>query len=227
MMPTTLVLTFDQALDPKSAENANNYVVIGPKGHRIEILQAVYNPANMTVTLHPRERISIHWPYEMTVVGDSPAGVRSLEGQLLDGKDTGKPGSNFHLVLTWRQLVLRNVSLAFHARYHLLPRARHSPVPARPDRSLIDQPYAVRPSGGQIARRISSTSSVSVRGGPKFQPPRTTEHGGYTIGNQPGNGSGTIDSNQPGNGGGTAGDFRPNEAVSEDSRHQSARRTRR
>jgi hypothetical protein len=159
MMPTTLVLTFDQALDPKSAENANNYVVIGPKGHRIEILEAVYNPANMTVTLHPQERISIHWPYEMTVEGERSAGVRSVDGHLLDGKNTGKPGSSFHLVLTWRQLVLGNVSRAFQARYHILPRANRLTLPSRPERWPIDQPHAVRPSRSQIARRIA----VSLR----------------------------------------------------------------
>jgi hypothetical protein len=152
MVPTTPVLTFDQALDRATAENINNYVIVAPDGHRIRMSRAVYNPANLTVTLYPNERISIHRPYSLTVKGDGSKGVRSMSGQLLDGKGTGQSGSDFHLVLTWRQLVLGNVSRAFQARYHILPRAKHLTVPFRPERSPNDHRHPGRGSGSEIAR---------------------------------------------------------------------------
>ena len=60
MMPTTLVLTFDQALDPATAEDAHNYRIIGPHGRTIRVKSAVYDPTTLTVTLHPSRRINIH-----------------------------------------------------------------------------------------------------------------------------------------------------------------------
>jgi hypothetical protein len=58
------------------------------------------------VTLHPKQRISIHKTYELTVEGTAPHGVINTFGQLLDGTDTGKPDSDYHTSLTWRNLVL-------------------------------------------------------------------------------------------------------------------------
>jgi hypothetical protein len=63
-------------------------------------------------------------------------------------------------------------------------------------------------------RRTSSMASLVTRGGsvpvgPKFQPPWTTEHGGYTVGNQPGNGNGGPIGIQPGDGGGVVGTQAP------------------
>jgi hypothetical protein len=124
-MPTTLVLTFNQALDPASAEDARNYIITDPCGHRIKVLQAVYDPNKLTVTLHPAQRINVHYAYGFTVVGKGPKGLRNLSGQLLDGKHNGKPGSGYHLVLTWRQL-LGDVTIGFLIQYHVL--ARVSPA---------------------------------------------------------------------------------------------------
>jgi hypothetical protein len=41
MMPTTIVLTFDQALDAITAEDAKDYRIIGPAGRTIAIKKAV------------------------------------------------------------------------------------------------------------------------------------------------------------------------------------------
>jgi hypothetical protein len=122
-MPTTLVLAFDQPLDPTTAEDVKNYVILGPDGRRIGIGRAVYDPAGRTVTLHPGQRISIHHPYGMTVKGTGSKGLRSTAGQLLDGADAGQPSSDFRLKLTWRQLVLGDVSRGFLIKYHI--RSRH------------------------------------------------------------------------------------------------------
>jgi hypothetical protein len=54
------------------------------------------------------------------VNGQGPKGVRNANGALLDGKDTGDPGSDYHLSLTWKELVLGDVSIGFLIRYHIL-----------------------------------------------------------------------------------------------------------
>jgi type VI secretion system secreted protein VgrG len=105
-MPTTLVLSFDQSLDPATAEDANDYRIIGPAGGVIRVKSAVYNSAAKTVTLHPSQRINIHYRYELIVDGRAPDGVTNTRGQLLDGVDNGKPGSDYRATLTWRNLVI-------------------------------------------------------------------------------------------------------------------------
>jgi hypothetical protein len=105
-MPTTIVLIVDQALNSVAAQDAKNYRVIGPEGRIIRIKSAVYNAAMNTVTLHPRERIDIHYRYTLVVDGTKVGGLTNTRGQLLDGTDSGKPGSNYRAALTWRNLVL-------------------------------------------------------------------------------------------------------------------------
>jgi hypothetical protein len=106
MMPTSIVLTFDQALDDVLAEDADDYSIIGPAGQSIAIRSAVYNPETLTVTLRPSQRISVHKTYELTVDGTAPHGLTNRFGQLLDGKNTGRPDSDYRTTLTWRELVL-------------------------------------------------------------------------------------------------------------------------
>jgi len=106
MMPTTLVLTFDEALAAVTAEDTQDYRIIGPAGRVIGIKSAVYDPENLTVTLHPQQRINLHYNYELVVDGIAPDGLTNTQGQLLDGADNGKPGSDYRAPLTWRNLVL-------------------------------------------------------------------------------------------------------------------------
>ncbi len=49
-----------------------------------------------------------------------------MSGQPLDSVDAGQPGSSDHVVLTWRQLVLGDVSKAFRIRYGLVPNQLHT-----------------------------------------------------------------------------------------------------
>ena len=58
------------------------------------------------MTLHPVERISIHYPYKLIVDGKAPHGLTNMQGQLLDGKNSGSPDSNYRAPLTGRNLVL-------------------------------------------------------------------------------------------------------------------------
>jgi hypothetical protein len=104
-MPTTLVLHFNQPLDPAAAQDANDYRIIGPEGGTIRVNSVVYDPSTRTVTLHPSERINIHYRYDLIVNGTAPDGLTNTQGKLLDGANTGKPGSNYRGSLTWRNLV--------------------------------------------------------------------------------------------------------------------------
>ena len=69
MNRTTIVLTFNQPLDPTRAEDVHEYHLVDPQGRTIPITRAVYDPATNTVTLYPRERINLHHNYKLTVEG--------------------------------------------------------------------------------------------------------------------------------------------------------------
>ena len=105
-MPTTVVLSFNQPLDPASAQDVTNYIIIDPHGHRVPISSAVYDPATLTVTLHPCRRLNFHYGYKLTVIGTAPSGLTDTQGLLLDGNNDGKPGGNFVTVLNRHNLVL-------------------------------------------------------------------------------------------------------------------------
>ena len=104
--PTTLVLEFDQPLDPVPAIDVHNYHITGPAGRSIAIASAQYDPSTDVVTLHPTKRINLHYTYTLTVSGTGPNGLTDTDGRLLDGNDDGKPGGNFKTTITRRNLVL-------------------------------------------------------------------------------------------------------------------------
>jgi hypothetical protein len=105
-MPTTIVVTFNEALNPAAAVDRKDYRIFGPAGRRIRVKRAVYDPATFTVILHPARRINIHHKYKFIIEGTGPGGLKNTAGQLLDGTASGHPGSNFKTALTWRNLVL-------------------------------------------------------------------------------------------------------------------------
>ena len=49
--PTSLVLAFNQSLNPITAQNPGAYQIIDPHGRAVGIVAAVYDPATQTVTL--------------------------------------------------------------------------------------------------------------------------------------------------------------------------------
>ena len=98
--PTTLTLAFNEALDPSSADNPNNYVIIGPGGHRIFVASAVYDVVDNRLTLHPSERLNLHWTYHLIVNGSAPYGLTDTQGDLLDGLANGRSGSNYVKAIT-------------------------------------------------------------------------------------------------------------------------------
>ena len=111
--PTFLVLYFNSPLEVVPAENATNYTIAGPSrrrgkaGDRIVVRKAIYDPASQTVTLIPAGRLNIHNRYTLTVNGESPSGLRSTSGGLLDGASAGQSGTNYQTSITFRNLAGR------------------------------------------------------------------------------------------------------------------------
>jgi large repetitive protein len=75
LQPTTLVVTFDAPLDAASAQNLENYVLIGPlPGRRvIPIAAADYDASKRCVKLKPARRLNVHdwYRYQLRVSGTS------------------------------------------------------------------------------------------------------------------------------------------------------------
>jgi hypothetical protein len=105
MQPTVLVLSFNDGLDPTSAQDLRNYQIVGPAGRSIAIGSAIFDPVANTVTLRPRTRINIHHTYHLRVIGTGATGVTNSRGILLDGANNGLPGSDYTTTLTWGNVV--------------------------------------------------------------------------------------------------------------------------
>jgi virginiamycin B lyase len=113
--PTTIVLAFDAPLDPTSAQDVHNYQIVElGRGRRPILLRtAVYDPSSLTVTLSPARRLNFHHRFRLTVDGRDPGGVTDTLGRLLDGQQTGDPGSDFVTIVTARNLVVPDTNHAF------------------------------------------------------------------------------------------------------------------
>jgi hypothetical protein len=105
MQPTVLEVKFSGALDPTSAGNVNNYVIVDPSGRRVRVDSAIYNPQTCTVTLRPATRINLHHTYHFTVIGTGQGGVRSVNNVMLDGAGNGDSGSNYVVPLDGNNVV--------------------------------------------------------------------------------------------------------------------------
>ena len=80
MQPTVLVVSFNEALDPASAANLNNYKITDPSGRSVRISSAVFDAATNTLTLRPAKRINLHHTYQLELVGTGTDGIRSTKG---------------------------------------------------------------------------------------------------------------------------------------------------
>jgi uncharacterized repeat protein (TIGR01451 family) len=117
--PTRLVLTFNEPLDPGRAQDPSAYriVALGGSQGRIPIQAATYDPATRTVTLRPAHRLNLHHLFRLTVVGTGRSGVTDVSGDLLDGRDTGDPGSDYVTIVSAADLVLRTTNPAIVRAY--------------------------------------------------------------------------------------------------------------
>jgi hypothetical protein len=106
MQPTTLVVSFNEPLDPTSAVSLSNYKITDPAGRSVGISSAAFDAETNTVTLRPKERINLHHTYHFTVIGTGPGGVRNTKGLLLDETNSGTPDGNYTCTLNWRNVVL-------------------------------------------------------------------------------------------------------------------------
>ena len=113
LRPTTLVLTFDEPLDPVTAQNVANYRIVALEGTggNVRIKSAAYNAATRTVTLSPAYLLNFHHRFRLTVIGTTPSGVTDTKGSLLDGQNTGHPGSSFVKIITAKDLVFTAAEL--------------------------------------------------------------------------------------------------------------------
>lgn len=121
--PTTLVLTFDRALNRTRAQDVSNYQIVTLGGHgrggkavgqRIPVVSAQYDPRMHTVIVHPAVRLDLRNAYQLRVIGTAPSGLTSATGVLLDGAGTGRPGSDF--VTTIDRSTLTGISYAHFQR---------------------------------------------------------------------------------------------------------------
>ncbi len=67
------------------------------KGTRVALSKAIYNPANMSVTLVTRAPLVLSTPIQLTLMADD---LLDTSGQPLDGNDSGMPGANYVALLT-------------------------------------------------------------------------------------------------------------------------------
>jgi hypothetical protein len=65
----------------------------------LKLQSAVYNPANHTVTLKPKQRFAPSKLVELVVNGQPPSGLEDSSGRLIDGNDDGQSGGNAVVVL--------------------------------------------------------------------------------------------------------------------------------
>ena len=170
-MPTTVVLTFSQALDPSAAEDVHDYRIVSPDGRHVKVRRAVYDAADHSVTLHLAERLSVHHPYYLTVVGTGSQGISNPQRELLDSQQAGQPGRDDHIKLTWRQLVLGHVSREFFTRYHIGPK---DPESAGRSRDARPKTHA-QGSGGPIREALREGDLVP--GPPLERPGSMSTHG--------------------------------------------------
>jgi uncharacterized repeat protein (TIGR01451 family) len=95
--PPSVVLTFDKPLDPGRAQSLAEYHIntLTRSRRSIPIKAALYDKATLTVTLRSTRRLKRGGRYRLIVIGVAPAGVTDLLGNLLDGQNSGHPGTNF------------------------------------------------------------------------------------------------------------------------------------
>ncbi len=129
-LPTTLVLTFDKAINPARAQNPGNYKITDSRGHLIRIGSVHYDPSTLAVTISPASRLDLHRPYHLTVNGTPPDGLTDTSGNLLDGSLSGLPGSNYQATVTALDLVFpakgRVQASRPQSRFQMIPDPKRS-----------------------------------------------------------------------------------------------------
>ncbi len=148
--PTTLVLTFSQALDDARAENVSNYRIVplgrlrSHHGRAITIRAAVYDPVSHTLTLWLATRLNIHRTYQLTVSGSASSGIISTTATPLGALGQGEPGVSYVADINGRRLA--GSEFARRSRFH-------TPRPKGPSAHAFDALAA----SGQLKRAAMLT----------------------------------------------------------------------
>ncbi len=97
---STLVVTFNEPLDPASAEHVANYTVknVNARGS-IPVLSASYDAAAQAVTLRLARPTPTNRPVAVTINGGI-TGLTGADGVLFDGDNDQQPGGNYIALLT-------------------------------------------------------------------------------------------------------------------------------
>jgi hypothetical protein len=132
--PTLLVLNFSAALDPTRAQNVANYTVTSGS-NQFTVTAAVYNPTSHSVTLMFSQLLDLHHKYTLTVNGTAPGGLTSSTGMLIDGANTGRPGSNH--VRTFGREVLVGPASSAGLSMALVRKLSHRHISARAVDALL------------------------------------------------------------------------------------------
>jgi hypothetical protein len=100
----SITLRFSQPLDPSTASDPHNYILLSPakptkKGSKAPppttiALTVRYNRVSNSVTLTAHGKIKRNPALQLTVVGTGPGGIAKITGLLLAGRG-GKPGTNY------------------------------------------------------------------------------------------------------------------------------------
>jgi hypothetical protein len=146
--PTTLVLTFNESMDPIYVQDATNYQLVDAHGRSIRITGAVYHPIARTVTLHLGQRLDLNHRFKLTVNGATGDGLRDLQGNLLDGDNDGQIGGNFVTLVDRNALVIDRPTRV--PPKHVLALPRKGP----PSHSF--------PSQGRLSRLLGLSRALNV-----------------------------------------------------------------
>ena len=130
---TRLTLTFNSTLNATTANNLANYKLVSvvhgkkkgtTKDVSIPLSSAFYDATAKTVTIKTRKPLPLHKQIQFTAIGVAPNGIQGSNGALLDGADTGSPGSNF--VTSFKGVGPGRISVtAFDAAIASLGHKRH------------------------------------------------------------------------------------------------------
>ena len=110
--PTSFVVQFDADLDPTRANDAANYVLVGPgldgrlgtrDDRTIRVRSVVHDASNRSVTINPFNRLLLRARYRLVLRGGE-SGISDTQGRVLDGDRDGRPGGDFVRIIDQRAL---------------------------------------------------------------------------------------------------------------------------
>jgi hypothetical protein len=113
---TEILVNFSGPVNAKEADETAIYHLATPgtggsssarNAGTIDLLSAVYDAAADTVTLTLKKPYSLSRPIKLTISGTPPAGLRDSFGRLIDGADTGHPGTSAVAVIRRSGVIIR------------------------------------------------------------------------------------------------------------------------